>query len=86
MLERIETMETLTTFDAVKKYPTKYLIMVITDVVDQGDNDVGYVLYTADSMKDWGQISRDEMKGKKIAFMEGWSVEPPNAGRIIYYD
>ena len=52
MLEKIESNEIMTTRDAVKKYPTKYFMMVITEIVDRCDNDLGYVIYTADDQRD----------------------------------
>jgi len=43
MLERIQTEEIMTTRAAMLKYRTKYFIMIITNTVDEGDNDLGYV-------------------------------------------
>ena len=36
MLEKIESKEIMTANAAMKKYRTKYFIMIITDVVDRG--------------------------------------------------
>ena len=87
MLSKIEKKEILTARAAMEKYRTKYFIMVITEVVDQCDNDLGYVIYTADNRKELNQVSRDEYKGKKIAFMLGIAAEPyPQIGNVVYHD
>ena len=86
MLEKIKDQEIITRIDAEKKYPTKYFIMIITDIVDQGDNDLGYVLYTADTKKELKKAPREELMDKKVAFKEGWSVEPyPTIGNVVYH-
>jgi len=41
----------------LEKYRKKYFIMIITEVVDQCDNDLGYVIYTAGREKELTQIS-----------------------------
>ena len=87
MLEKIETIEIMTTRDAVKKYPTKYFRMVITKVVDQCDNDLGYVIYTADDQRDLVKASMDEYKGQRVASMYGTLTEPyPSIGNVVYHD
>ena len=48
MLKEITTQEIMTIREAYKKYRTKHFLMVITEIVDQCDNDLGYVIYTAD--------------------------------------
>ena len=86
MLNKIDTQEIMTTRDASVKYRTQYFVMVITDVVDQADNDLGYVIYTADEKKEFQNISRDEYKGKKVAFMLGVAAEPyPQIGNVVYH-
>ena len=86
MLEKIENMEIMTTSAARRKYRTKYFIMIITEIVDRGDNDLGYVIYAADKDKDLNEVSRDEYKGKRAAFMEGRAAEPyPSIGNVVYH-
>lgn len=86
MLEKIETKEIMTRHDAQEKYRTKYFRMVITEVVDQGDNDLGYVIYIADTEKELRQIPRSEYKGKHIAFTLGAAAEPyPQIGNVVYH-
>ena len=87
MLSKIETQEIITTRKAMEKYRTKYFRMVITEVIDQGDNDLGYVIYTADDEREFLKIPREEYEGKKIAFMLGVAAEPyPQIGNLVYYD
>jgi hypothetical protein len=83
MLEKIETKEIMTCREAMLKYRTKYFRMVITEVVDQGDNDLGYVMYVADTEREIRKVPRSEYRGKKIAFMFGVAAEPyPIIGEI----
>jgi len=87
MLEKIEINEIMTTQDAVKKYPTKYFMMVITEIVDRCDNDLGYVIYTADDQRDLMKASMDEYKGQRVASMYGTLTEPyPSIGNVVYYE
>ena len=87
MLEKIETKEIMTKRAAEEKYSTKYLHMVITEVVDTGDNDLGYVLYTADKEREFLQVPRSEYKNKKIAFTLGVAAEPyPQIGNVVYHE
>ena len=88
MLSEVNLKEIMTTRAAVKKYRTKYFIMVITEVVDQcdNDNDLGYVIYFADKQKELLEISREEYKGKRIAFLYGDGAEPfPQIGNVVYH-
>jgi len=86
MFEKIETKEIMTRRAAMLKYRTKYFRMVITEVVDQGDNDLGYVIYVADTERELRKISRDEYKDKKIAYMFGVAAEPfPQIGNVVYH-
>ena len=39
MLNKIETQEIITKKNAKVKYRTQYIVMIITEVVDQGDNE-----------------------------------------------
>jgi hypothetical protein len=88
MLKKIEKKEIMTTREAMKKYRTQYFIMIITDVADiGGDNDLGYVIYTADKERELSQIPREEYKGKRAAFMLGGAAEPfPCFDRVVYHD
>jgi len=86
MLKKIETQEIMTTRAAMEKYRTQYFDMVITEIVDQGDNDLGYVIYVADEKKELLAVPRNEYKGKKVAFMLGVAAEPyPQTGNVVYH-
>jgi hypothetical protein len=86
MLEKIETNEIMTRRAAKVKYRTKYFIMEITEIVDRGDNDLGYIMYIADSNKELDKVPRSEYKGKKIAFSLGVAAEPyPLIGNLVYH-
>jgi len=87
MLTRIDAQEIMTTRSARVKYRTQYIVMIITEVVDQGDNDLGYVIYIADDEREQLEISRDEYKNKRVAFITGVAAEPfPLLGNVVYYD
>ena len=87
MLREIKSKEIMTTRTAMRKYNTKYFIMIITEVVDQGDNDLGYVIYTADNRKELSQVPREAHKGKRAAFLLGGAAEPfPSVGNIMYHE
>ena len=87
MLEKIEKKEIMTTREAVKRYPTKYFRMVITEIVDHCDNDLGYVVYTADDQRDLVKAPMNEYKGQRVASMYGTLTEPyPSIGNVVYYD
>jgi len=88
MLQKIEKQEIMTTWDAVKKYPGQYFLMIITDVVDMsGQKDLGYVLYTANKRRELNQIPRADFIGKRAAFLEGWNTEPfPILDRVVNHD
>jgi len=86
MLEKIETKEIMTCRDAVRKYRTKQIVMEITEVVDQCDNDLGHVIYIADTDDEILKIPQSEYKGRKIAFMPGEGTEPyPIIGNVVYH-
>jgi hypothetical protein len=86
MLEKVETGEIMTTREAMLKYRTQQFVMEITEVVDQCDNDLGYVMYVADTDDEILKIPRSEYKGKKIAFMFGVAAEPyPIIGNVVYH-
>ena len=87
MLKKIEDTKIITKREAKEKYRTKYFRMVITEVVDKGDNDLGYVIYIADDEREFLAIPREEYKGKKIAFSLGGSAEPyPVIGNVVYHE
>ena len=87
MLKEITSKEIITTRAAMEKYRTQYFVMVITEVVDQADNDLGYVIYAADKRKELNQVSWDKHYDKKIAFMLGIAAEPyPLIGNVVYHD
>ena len=88
MLSEINSKEIMTTREACKKYRTKYFIMIITEEVDRGDNDLGYVLYTADTEKELSQAPREKYKnkGKYYALKVGDAAEPfPSVGNVVYH-
>ena len=86
MLIEIKTKEIMTAREACRKYNTKYFIMIITQVVDNGDNDLGYVLYAADTEKELAQVPRENYKDKCYALMQGGAAEPfPSLDRVVYH-
>jgi len=86
MLEKIETMEIMTIWDAMVKYRTKYFMMMITEKVDGGDNDLGYVMYTGDTERELLKIPREEYEDKPIGLMLGVAAEPyPLIGNVVYH-
>ena len=87
MLEKIETIEIMTTRAAKLKYKTQYFVMIISNVIDQGDNDTGYVIYASEDERELLKIPRKEYKGKRVAFLQGVSAEPyPHIGNVVYYE
>jgi hypothetical protein len=86
MFEKIENKEIMTTRAAMLKYRTKYFLMVITESVDQGDNDLGYVLFVADTENELCKVPRSEYKDEDIAIMLGVAAEPyPTIGNVVYH-
>jgi hypothetical protein len=86
LLKKIETHETMTAWDAALKYRTQYFAMIITEVIDQGQNDVGYVIYTTDDESEIYKISMNEYKDKRVAFKTGYAAEPyPQIGNVVYH-
>jgi hypothetical protein len=87
MLKEIKTQEIMTKRAAKEKYRNEYITMVITEEIDGADNDLGYVMYTAANEREFLAISRDEYKGKKVAFILGVAAEPyPQIGNVVYHD
>ena len=76
MLNKIETQEIMTKRNARVKYRTQYIIMIITEIVDQCDNDLGYVIYTADDEGELLAVPEDEYLGQRAAFTLGVAAEP----------
>jgi len=86
MVRKIETQEIITKRAARVKYRTQYFVMIVTKVVDHADNDLGYVIYAADNNDDLLEVSSDEYKGMKVAFMVGAAAEPfPQIGNVVYH-
>jgi len=86
MLQEIKSQEIMTKRAAMVKYRTQYFIMIITDIVDQGDNDLGYVMYAADSKRELLKIPREKYKDKPFALMLGVAAEPyPLIGNVVYH-
>ena len=86
MLKKIEAQEIMTRRAAKEKYRTQYILMIITEFVDRLDNDLGYVIYTADKERDFSSISTDEYKDKTIAYLTGGAAEPyPAIGNVVYH-
>ena len=87
MLSEVKIKEIMTTRAAMEKYRTKFFLMVITEVVDQCDNDLGYVIYIADKEKELFQVPGDAYGDKKVAYMLGVAAEPfPTVGNVVYHD
>lgn len=82
MLEKIEGKEIMTTGEAAKKYNTKFFFMVITEIVDHADGDLGYVIYTADTRHELSKAPMDEYKGLCVASMIGGAAEPLSFGGL----
>lgn len=76
MLQKIDIKEIMTTGEATRKYADKYFYMIITEIVDRADNDIGYVIFTADTRPELSKAPRAEYKGLVIASKIGGLVEP----------
>ena len=86
MLTELTTKEIMTKSEARKKYSTKYFIMIIIERIDMGDNDLGYVLFTADTDKELSQAPREKYKDLCYALMQGGAAEPyPSFDRVVYH-
>ena len=71
MLEKIEKKEIMTVWDAKVKYETKHFLMVLTKEVDRGQNDLGYVIYIADSDRELAKVPASEHKGSRVGKFQG---------------
>ena len=86
MLIEITDKKIMTTFEACKKYSDKYFIMIITERVDGQQNDLGYVIYAADTEKELSQVPREYYKDLNYALMQGGAAEPfPSLDRVVYH-
>ena len=88
MLEKIEEKEIMTKRAARDKYENKYFLMAITETVDWLDNDLGYVIYIADSKKELTEVPREVFAEMRIASMEGCMAPPHHSYgglEVIYY-
>jgi hypothetical protein len=88
MLTRITERELLTTREAKKKYPTKYIYMEITEQVDiTGQRDKGYVLFVTDKRSEALTVPREEYKDKFLAQLMGENApELSSFGGIMVHD
>ena len=87
MLEKVEIKEIMTINAAVRKYSTKHFLMYITEFIDHGYNDLGYVIYTADKERDLLKVPKDEYEGKPVCPLYGGAAEPfPSFGNVVYHD
>ena len=89
MLEKIEKKEIMTIWDAMVRYEKKYFIMVITETVDQGQNDLGYVIYTADDKRELLKVPRNEYADLCVGFLHGIDAESyPSYGglEVVHYN
>ncbi|MCL2170295.1 MAG: hypothetical protein FWB74_09780 [Defluviitaleaceae bacterium] len=93
MLTKIEEREIMTSWDASLKYRDKYFKFVITEVVDGGDKDLGYVAYTYDCLREMRGIDRGEFEGLRVGSYLGVAAEKglsvgglEGIGSVIFYD
>ena len=75
MLKKIEGHEIMTVWEAMNKYRDYRFHMVITEEVDRGDNDLGYVIYTYEEEAEMRGIPREELKGKTVGILIGVAAE-----------
>lgn len=87
MLEKIEEKEIMTRGEAARRYSTKFFFMVITEIVDRADKDLGYVIYTADTRRELQKAPLDEYDDFHIASMIGGAAEPISFGglEVVHY-
>ena len=88
MLKKIETKEIMTTRAAMEKYESYYFLMVITEIIDHTDNDLGYVIYITDDIREYAKVPRSEYKGIRVASMQGIAAESfPSFGglEVVHY-
>jgi hypothetical protein len=76
MLLKIEGNEILTKRQAMEKYRDKFFCMIITETVDTQTNDLGYVIYTADSERELRSFPRKDYDGLSLYFTMGIAAEP----------
>ena len=88
MYEKIETKEIMTHRAAREKYRTQYFLMVLTEEVDGGDNDLGYVVLTANTENEYYDAPTEEYRGKGFMLLNtlGVAAEPyPIIGNVVYH-
>jgi len=75
-VKKIEFQEIMTHRQAMEKYRDKCFHFVITEEVDRGDKDLGYVIYTYDTKSEMHGIPREELADKVVARTLGVAAEP----------
>jgi len=84
LLRKIETPETMTKRQAMEHYRDYYFHFVITEEIDRGDNDLGYVAYIYDNKREMSNIPREEFKGVVVAHSLGVAAEKGiHAGGVV---
>ena len=88
MLKKIESKEIMTAWEACNIYRDKYFHFVITEQVDLGgQNDLGYVAYTYDNLREMRGIPKEEFENVLHGSLVGVAAEPyGDLQRIIRYD
>ena len=87
MLTKFENKEIMTRNEIKKKYSTKEIIMITTKSADRWDDDLGYVIYTADCKRDFRKASLEEYNDVPLDFLTGCEAEPyPSLSGVVYYD
>ena len=79
-LTKIEDKEIMTVWEATLKYTDKYMLMIRTERVDDGDEDKGYVSYIYDEEIESLQIPRVEIEasisdGQMAMWVMGYSAD-----------
>jgi len=77
MLKKIETKEIMTHWQARNVYRDYYFHFLITEEVDRGDNDLGYVIYIYDNLDEMQYIPREELRHSRVSITLGVAAEPP---------
>jgi len=75
MLRKIEGQEIMTVWEAMNKYRDYYFQMVITEEVDRGNQDKGYVIYIYDDQREMRKIPFEEYEGLVISSEIGVAAE-----------
>ncbi|MCL2171731.1 MAG: hypothetical protein FWB71_06200 [Defluviitaleaceae bacterium] len=86
MITKIETQEIMTRRAARVKYRDKFFQMVITEIVDTQDNDLGYVTYTYDNRNEMLDVPNDYPPETIYGHCLGIAAEPElQIGGLTYY-